>query len=52
MYLTSRPAAHLGEIAAKELLQAIRTPSLSEPVFLKLEDWGAESCLNFPGLPP
>lgn len=48
MYLTSCPAAHLGEIAAKELLQAIRTPSLSEPVFLELEDWGVRELPEFP----
>jgi multiple sugar transport system substrate-binding protein len=48
MYMTSRPAAQLGETAARELLKSIRSPALSEPVFLELEDWGVKDLPDFP----
>ncbi len=48
IFLSSRPAAHLGETAAKVLIKNIEEPALFEPVYQEFKDEVVEGPLDLP----
>lgn len=48
IFVSSRPAVHLGETAARILLKNIEEPALFEPVYQEFKDEVVENTLDFP----